>query len=90
MPSGRSNKRWGGNQLRALRVKLSQMYGPYCWICGQEIEVDKISPDHVVPVSMGGSDEVGNLRPSHLYCNKRRGIRPLAQVRAIPRASRAW
>lgn len=29
-------------------------------------------PDHVVPLSKGGSDTIDNIRPAHGYCNQRK------------------
>jgi 5-methylcytosine-specific restriction endonuclease McrA len=49
------------------------------------------SVDHVVPVSMGGTDHPGNLRAAHISCNSRRNrwanVRPRVDVVA-PRPSR--
>jgi hypothetical protein len=42
--------------------------------------------DHVIPKSLGGSDDDDNLRPAHLVCNIRRKNTPLATWRA----SRRW
>ena len=53
-----------------------------CWLCDQP--VDKAlksrhplmaSYDHVIPTSLGGSDEPDNLRLAHLRCNVARGNR---------------
>jgi len=43
--------------------------GPECWLCGQP-GADSI--DHVIPLSSGGSNEPGNLRPAHQACNSRK------------------
>ena len=71
MGSGRWNKR-KGDQVSAL---VATTYGTTCWLCHQPI-MGRVSPDHVVPVSMGGTDALENLRPSHVGCNKRRQDRP--------------
>lgn len=59
-------------------------YGTDCHICGNPIDFDAPSqvgvvgwewayhPDHVVPLSRGGADELSNIRPSHAYCNHRK------------------
>lgn len=45
-----------------------------CGICGQRFNNnDIIEADHIVPVSVGGSDDLGNLRATHRLCNRRRG-----------------
>lgn len=61
-----------GNQIAAL---VAQTYGTECWLCHQPI-IGRVSPDHVIPVALGGTDDITNLAPSHLECNKRRGMRP--------------
>ncbi|MFF2115269.1 HNH endonuclease, partial [Rhodococcus koreensis] len=45
------------------------------------------SAHHVVPYARGGTDDVSNLRPAHLDCNKRQGDKP---TQVIDRNSRAW
>lgn len=53
-----------------------------CQLCGEPVDktlsgdpVDPWSPtlDHVIPQSMGGSDDVENLRLAHRWCNQVRG-----------------
>lgn len=57
-------------------VNLTQLvlleYGDVCWLCGRPGATTK---DHVIPYSLGGSDDLENLRPAHGTCNKRRGNR---------------
>lgn len=55
-----------------------------CWLCGLP-GADTV--DHVVPRSMGGTDEPWNLRPAHQRCNSRRGTK--ANV-TPSRRSRRW
>ncbi len=42
-----------------------------CWLCGYRVSVDKFSIDHIVPQSLGGSDELYNLRLVHGRCHIR-------------------
>lgn len=71
-------------------------YGGACHLCGEQISRDLDWPhprsrsvDHLVPVSRGGSNDVDNLRPSHLACNLNRGSRVLdGHIRAQPRITR--
>ena len=44
-----------------------------------------ITRDHVVPISKGGRNDVGNLRPVCFSCNSRKGDRP-ARRRLAPSA----
>lgn len=43
--------------------------GPLCWIC-EKPGADTI--DHVIPLSKGGGNDPGNLRPAHRACNTRK------------------
>lgn len=52
-----------------------------CWLCDRSVDgalIGSDSPwrpslDHVVPVSLGGSDADSNLRLAHVWCNAVRG-----------------
>ncbi len=44
-----------------------------CHICHKKISKNKITFDHIVPVSKKGDDSVLNLRLAHLSCNSKRG-----------------
>lgn len=47
----------------------------HCHLCGGPFNDPRDPPvaDHVVPRSLGGSDELDNLRPAHRSCNGSRG-----------------
>ena len=61
---------------RFLQV-LFDRDGDTCQLCGLPLPGDhsKIHVDHVLPVSLGGGDEVDNLRLAHASCNSSRGNR---------------
>ena len=45
-----------------------------CWLCGGGPRPDNPwQADHVVPVTLGGTNTVDNLRAAHASCNARRG-----------------
>lgn len=66
------------------RELVIDTYGDLCHICSETIDLDAPSlvgqpgwelsyhPDHVVPLSKGGADELDNIRPAHAYCNQRK------------------
>ena len=66
----------GGYKSAQLSRAVTQAKGTTCHICGQPI-YGRVSADHIVPVALGGSDDVSNLAPSHLRCNVKRGVKPL-------------
>jgi hypothetical protein len=50
-----------------------------CWLCGQWIDPQYSSPhplswsaDHVIPVTRGGDNRNGELKPAHRLCNQKR------------------
>lgn len=48
-----------------------------CWICGRG---GANSVDHILPYARGGGDEIENLAPAHLECNKKRGTKTIEQM----------
>lgn len=58
---------------------VTDVYGWRCSICHTMINPDatrlrdRLSIDHVLPVSRGGTDTIENLRPAHYGCNAARG-----------------
>ena len=41
-----------------------------CVLCGKEIKLQKMSIDHIVPLSMGGQDDLSNMQCTCYACNK--------------------
>lgn len=49
-----------------------------CYICGEVLEWERpqtICLDHVIATVHGGRTDVENLRPVHLLCNARKGMK---------------
>lgn len=51
-------------------VHLRSTYGDCCLRCGS---ADGITPDHVVPLSHGGSNFITNIQPLCVSCNSAKG-----------------
>ena len=72
-------RRWLGRNQKQLRQLVTDIYGWRCSICHTMINPnatrlrDRLSIDHVLPVSRGGTDAIENLRPAHYGCNAARG-----------------
>jgi 5-methylcytosine-specific restriction endonuclease McrA len=72
-----------------LRCEVLSRDGYMCRICLLPIRPRTEHVDHIVPVSMGGSDEIVNLRITHAFCNVSRGphrggiLHPDAHVRRM-------
>lgn len=67
---------WNGRKIAALQASVFAEQGRVCHLCGRP-GADTL--DHIVPRSLGGSDDLDNLAPAHKSCNSRRGALPLAQ-----------
>lgn len=86
-------------QLAAVRLLYAKRDHYICHLCGYPTnetpalvvgptagrsDLDP-SPDHLVPRSKGGTDHPGNIRNSHVSCNKGRGDRPIESF-TMPRS----
>jgi len=67
--------RYGPSLARSQRLAIIQRDGLRCQLCGEAVPLDDIHIDHIVPRSLGGSDEPVNLRVAHARCNIQRGNR---------------
>ncbi|HSN20083.1 MAG TPA: HNH endonuclease signature motif containing protein [Usitatibacter sp.] len=63
---------------RRLRERVIARDGLVCGICGGDVPRDDVHIDHIVPVSLGGADDIDNLRVAHAFCNVSRGNRGAA------------
>lgn len=63
----------GGSYTEAEFVALCNAYGDKCLCCGRG-DV-KLTADHVVPVTRGGSNNIENIQPLCRRCNSSKGAR---------------
>lgn len=61
---------------------LAARHGKRCGICGESVDMEagpkdpmRPSIDHILPRSLGGSDDRSNLQLAHLACNMRKSNR---------------
>lgn len=66
--------------IRKMRPLVIARDGLTCGICGQAVEENDISIDHIIPVSLGGDDVLDNLQVAHRSCNSRKGARLLPHL----------
>lgn len=94
---GRRTRRWREVIRPAAKQRDTAKQSP-CWICLQPIDydlpdghADAWSPDHVYPVNTHPelAEDVANLRPSHLSCNKSRQDK-VAHIVGMGAPSRQW
>lgn len=60
---------------------LCNEYGNICLKCGQK---KKLTPDHVVPISLGGSNSIKNIQPLCLECNLQKHTNIVDYRKSIP------
>lgn len=63
-------------------VRMQRRYGGLCAYCGEQPGDTR---DHVLPVTRGGSDSIGNILPACAPCNSSKGTRLLAEWRYASR-----
>lgn len=73
---------WSGRKIPELTKLVVEAYGLRCWLCHRpallgvhHLHPGRLTIDHVLPRSRGGSDDLANLRPAHRRCNLSRGNR---------------
>lgn len=75
-------------------MRIASKFGYCCAYCGSKPE--RLDPDHVVPLSRGGSNTLTNLLPACLFCNSDKGTHILADwarsraARGLPAVHTNW
>lgn len=59
---------------RALR-HLRALYGGVCLACQRREPVIRLTVDHVIPLSWGGTNSLDNIQPLCTECNRTKGAR---------------
>lgn len=76
----RKKKNQGMNWIRQeKRLAIYIRDGLACAYCGATIEDTKMTLDHIIPYSMGGSNDQTNLVTCCHKCNSSRGARELRE-----------
>ena len=53
-------------------IEICERFGYRCPGCGKR---KRLGPDHIIPLSKGGTDDIGNIQPLCLPCNIAKGNR---------------
>jgi 5-methylcytosine-specific restriction endonuclease McrA len=62
----------GGSHTNAEWRTLCASYGHRCLCCKRG---RKLTKDHILPVALGGSDDISNIQPLCQSCNSSKGAR---------------
>lgn len=71
---------WNGRKIARLAAAVFAERGRVCHLCGMP-GADTL--DHLLPRSLGGTDDLENLAPAHKSCNSSRGAMPLDKWREL-------
>ncbi len=67
----------GGQYTTAQWSELKLEYD-YCCLCCDRREPDiRLTIDHVVPIARGGSNDISNIQPLCIHCNKSKGTKTI-------------
>lgn len=58
---------------KTTRIQLLSAQNHRCALCRGPLGLYDSHIDHVIPLSVGGSDEFSNLQLTHMSCNLRKG-----------------
>lgn len=61
-----------GSHTQNEWAELKKQYNYMCLCCKQQEPFVKLSEDHIVPLSMGGSNDITNIQPLCGPCNSRK------------------
>ncbi len=65
----------GGNFTDKEWQDLKKFYDYRCLCCNKSEPEIKVTVDHVIPVTLGGSNDVHNIQPLCLICNLSKGTK---------------
>ncbi|QDL53221.1 HNH endonuclease [Rhodoferax aquaticus] len=69
---------------KMYKTVARQLHGQVpCWVCGQHVEPQAATLEHIRPLSEGGNSHQDNLAISHDVCNNQRHIQGTATPSAV-------
>ena len=64
------------------REQVYNMFDGHCAYCGCEITLKQMQADHIMPLELGGDDEISNLYPTCRSCNHYKHTLTIEKFRA--------
>jgi len=68
----KSLRKAGGTHTKSEWLELCKKHNYRCLCCGA---VKKLTKDHILPVTQGGTNDIRNIQPLCVGCNSRKGQR---------------
>lgn len=68
----------GSRSFKVLPKELRRLKSQPCFYCGSK---ENITVDHVIPLSRGGYDSIGNILPACISCNSQKNARFIMEYR---------
>lgn len=65
----------GGRYTLAEWEALKDQYNHTCLCCYKIEPTIRLTPDHVIPIARGGSNNIDNIQPLCLQCNKSKAVK---------------
>ena len=53
-----------------MRLNIYEKTQGHCYLCGKSVKLNSFEVEHKIPLSKGGTDDLGNLYCSCHKCNK--------------------
>jgi len=73
----------GGRFTSSEWIELKEKYNFTCLRCRQREPEIKLTADHVIPISSGGSNSIDNIQPLCISCNCSKGNRSSKDYRFV-------
>jgi 5-methylcytosine-specific restriction endonuclease McrA len=69
-----------GNHTFGEWELLKKQYGYKCPMCGMKEPEIKLTEDHIIPLSKGGSNWIENIQPLCLKCNMKKHNKLIGKI----------
>jgi HNH endonuclease len=76
-----------GSHTEREWTELVLAWGSRCFYCARPVQIkpellaDELTKDHLIPLSRGGSDDIGNIVPACFHCNRLKGTMTIDEFR---------